>query len=208
MKSLKATPLLGASLIGLSLMSHETEQDKMAVNFLEEGNTILRQDPRDDVFGLRRIPTLHGRSSFVSSEESEKKAYSLFNALSKDNTIALASWGQFKNGKFQRMTVLGANNQLNHVTDENPLGLPEVQSDFFSKSGPDGALDLYLSGHQKGEAISKVGDTMTKINFRAVFASSQKCMRCHEEPPKGKPIGVIALIRVPKKSGNLFDSLR
>jgi hypothetical protein len=153
--------------------------------------------PKSPEFGMQRLPTIHEKQAFHSDQEPEKRASELIDKVAGSNFIALMSYGDFRSGTPDRQSTMSGYYQLNFA--------PLVKSDKFfdaekqfHASAKEAAAKLYASGKNVARFSMDYAGIPAAVNLKAVFPSSQQCLSCHKTAEKGKPIGILALIRVPK----------
>ena len=170
---------------------------KQSATFLAEANNILRTDPVDGNFGMNRLPTVHSRQYFSEGKSPEAKAARAIAQLEKTHFIALIAYGKPSKDEFGRRSTMSGYYQLNHA----PLAKDKRffdAADAVNNRAMSTALKLVREGKDRWrESISYV-DRQATIEYQAVRASHNSCMKCHQDVPKGKPIGVLVLIRVPR----------
>ncbi len=184
---------------GFATFGPEKEASKIGSEFLSQASTIIREDPTDGRFGIARMPTLHGRTSFDGDNPAQKGVIEAWNLLAKDYYLALVSWGNFNEaGNPSRMTTMSAHYQLSYSPLNDSEAANKAQMKLMQEVGPEGAAKLMKSGKKSSESKMDYAGKEAIIQYRSVYPSSDKCLGCHANVAKGKPIGVLALVRIKK----------
>jgi hypothetical protein len=200
--------IAGAGILAASnVPTQKSTDDLLAEKFLAEADTILSIYPDDGNFGISRLPTMHGRQSFDNRKPLEKPCGDAWKDLESNNYLALITHGQFDvKGVPQRSSVMSGHYQLNWslLTGMNDhdivMAYHHAENRFHKEFTPKAATDLFLSGEKTGRTEFQYVKEKAVLYSRAIYPSSKACMGCHQDVPEGKPIGVISLIRLPKKS--------
>lgn len=202
---------LVVSLATLSLVS-ALPQDKLKTNaaslqqdhrtaeaLLRDADAILSQPPTDDHFGLSRLPTLHGRQYFDGRKSSEKACAEAWQLLEPRNTMAILSLGRFdrETGQHGRRSVMSGHYQLNLADFVKGNEYFEAESHMNRHVVPEVARDLLKSGKRTLRREFDYAGNRAFVDARTVLAK-RECLSCHPEAKAGKPLGVIALVRIPK----------
>jgi len=199
--------MLTSTLFLVNLLSAQTPtpesqipaDQKLAQSFLENAEKILQQDPADGKFGLSRMPGIHGRTAFSVGKPEEKAAADQWNQLVKDFVPAVLSFGMFDaKGVPDRNSFMYAYYHLNHTDFIRDQSYFRSEREFADELAPEEAKKLFLSGKKTSNTTMVYAKRKAMIEMRTVTAPSDACMSCHEGVPKGKTIGVLALLRIPK----------
>lgn len=190
--------LSGAVLIGATAGNQKVNDDQLVRDFLKEADRILSIDPDDGRFGLNRLPTLHGRQAFSSKDPVEKVADEKWDNLSERNFMAIASFGKFEDGVAKRKSTMSGYYQLNWAPFVKGKEYFDAENAFHNKYGPEGAAKLFASRKKELSVPIDYAGNKATLRFRAIFPSSDQCIPCHQDVDKGDPIGIVALIRIPK----------
>jgi hypothetical protein len=183
--------------------------DEVAREFLKQADLVLQEDPVDGNFGIRRLPTLHGRQYFDNRKASEAKTAAAIGELAKEHAVALAAFGWFKNGKFERFTTMSGIWTLNHSTNipkqdhATTVKYLDAGSNFAQTVAPELAVKVFSKPPKGGVAVTAMQyvDKKAKVYARLICASKPACLKCHTDVKKvGDPLGVLTLIAVPKST--------
>lgn len=171
--------------------------EKYSKSLMEQLNAILRQDPKDNKFGLTRLPTIHGKPTFHSGTPEGKLAIESYKALEGDNAIMVSAFGKFQEGRPTRHRNMPYQDKftVERFPDSKKF-LADVR-DFYAKAGPENASKLYASTKNDLKAEVTIAGIKSFVYLKKVYPSSKKCLDCHEEMGAGKPVGIVTLLRVP-----------
>lgn len=177
--------------------------DELSASFLKGAEKILQEDPTDGRFGINRLPTLHDRQYFDGRKPNEKAVSDAWDALGQDNYMALVSFGRFdKDGAPGRRGVMSGHYQLNWAPLVKSNAFFDAENQFNQHVAPEGAKRLWNSRAMQSRTEMRYVDRTAIVQFRKVMPSSPKCFSCHTDGSMDKPLGVLALIRVPKTPGS------
>lgn len=186
----------GAGLIGGRA---EDKDQVLALRFLDEVHDILREEPSDGRFGLSRLPTVHGRQYFDDRKPREKACVEAWQGLAIGNALALKALGNFDDkGVSQDSRQMSGHYTLNHVPFSVEAGNADAENEWHRHWAPGMATDLYNSRRNIATQEFTYGKHKATVVMRKVFPSSDSCLKCHTDVKKGKPIGILALLRVSK----------
>ncbi len=166
---------------------------------LKEADAILSQPPTDEHFGLSRMPTLHGRQYFDNRKPSEKACAEAWQRLEPRNTLAILALGVFdpKTGLPGRRNVMSGHYQLNHAPFVKNREYFEAENALHQTLAPEAARDLVKGGKRTLRREFDYAGNRAFLDARTVIAK-RECLSCHADVKVGKPLGVIALVRIPK----------
>ena len=176
------------------------QQDhRSAEALLREADAILSQPPTDDSFGLSRLPTLHGRQYFDARKPKEKACAEAWQLLEPRNTLAIMSLGRFdpQTGQHGRRSVMSGHYQLNSADFIKGNEYFEAEDYMNRHVVPEAARDLIKSGRRTLRREFDYAGNRAFVDARTVIAK-RECLSCHPDVKVGKPLGVIALVRIPK----------
>lgn len=151
----------------------------------------IAQLPTDGVFGLSRVPTFHGTRALIDETVGED-GLAAYNLLSNHHAVVLNSFGEFdKTGAPQRMRYIPIQRLQPVEGRPDPKALQELQ-----ELAPQSAAQLMAS---KGDSliVRLPSNVKAVIELKKVYSSNNKCQSCHAEVGTGKPVGIIAVTRVP-----------
>ncbi len=167
--------------------------------YLTEFEHYLQDFPRDGRFGSERLPEIHGKAELPE----DALVVKAFKEIALDNYAAGMTFGQF-NKQSLRFSTMGSHYRIDDIPYQSYAdGLRlavEAETKFLD-------LDLQAAARQhikKGKLESKttlqLGKLKAMVRFRSVNAKDKACLTCHAEIQLGKPIGVIALVTIPRAS--------
>lgn len=171
--------------------------DKFSKSLMDQLNTILQQDPKDNQFGLTRLPTIHGKPSFHSSTPEGKKAIECYEALDKSNALMVSAFGKFQEGRPTRHRNMPYQDKFSTEKFSDPKLFSADVREFYKKAGPENASKLYASSKNDLKAEVTIAGIKSFVYMKKVYPSSKRCLDCHEEMGAGKPVGIVTLLRVP-----------
>ena len=175
----------------------QEEKVDQAKIYLNEFAGYLTVEPRDGVFGMGRVPTIHG------GRVSGPKIQEAFLEMGKTTFVAGMAFGRLGTDEV-RYSTAPSHYQLHQIPAE-ALGLGEreewdLQSRLTSVTLPEEARKLWNSGRKDSRFNVPYGKLTATVTMRKVMPSYETCLNCHGDVPRGKAIGVLAVVQVPKGS--------
>lgn len=197
MKVITFLGLTGVLAATTALAFDSKSDDKYSKSLMEQLTAILQQDPKDNQFGLTRLPTIHGKPSFHPGTPEEKKAIESYEALENTNALMVSAFGKFQDGRSTRHRNMPYQDKFTTERFKDPKQFSQDVREFYMKAGPDNAAKLYASSKNESKFEVTIGGQKSVVYMKKVFPSSKRCLDCHEEMGAGKPVGVLTLLRVP-----------
>jgi hypothetical protein len=186
-----------AASVAAATGSRVSQDERLALKALSAMDDILNVMPEDEKFGMSRLPVIHGYQFIRGDKPEEQVIETAYDALGKSHALASVGWGAYdeKLG-FTRFNAPSGMYTLSHV----PFGdnRHKAQDEFHQAIGPKAAVDLYRSGKKSSRVEFLYGGNKAVLNLRAIYARKQECYSCHANVPKGKPIGILGMLRVEK----------
>lgn len=174
-----------------------SQDERLSLKALAAMDDILNVLPDDNRLGMNRLPVIHGYQFIRGDKPEEQVIEKAYDTLGKSHALASVGWGAYdeKLG-FTRFNAPSGMYTLSHV----PFGdkRHKAQDEFHQETGPKAAIELYRSGKKSSRVEFLYGGNKAVLNLRAIYARKQECYSCHANVPKGKPIGILGMLRVEK----------
>ncbi|MBL8069368.1 MAG: hypothetical protein JNM28_13050 [Armatimonadetes bacterium] len=151
----------------------------------------IAQLPTDGVFGISRVPTFHGTRALID-ETVGGEGYAAYKQLAENHMVLLVSYGQFgENGVAKRVRYIPIDQINPSGREPDRLGVEK-----FPNLAPASASKLWAS--KDDTLIVRLPENpKVVVELQKIYSDNPKCQNCHSEIASGKPIGVIAVGRVP-----------